>query len=304
MVLSNLITEFLEYCEIERGHSPRTVRNYHHYLGRFLEFAGDIAPEKIDMELVRKYRLALNRFVDQRNRPLKKITQNYHIIALRAFLKYLIKRDIQTLPPEKIELSPIRSGEITFLDGDEVERLIAATETRDIRGKRDRGILETLFSTGLRVSELVGLDRDRVNSERGEFAVIGKGGKQRLVFLSERAKKTLEEYLHARADSDPALFIRHRATSDVTESGRLTARQIQRLIKFYAKKAGILKKITPHVLRHSFATDLLMGGADLRAVQQLLGHASVTTTQIYTHITDQHLREVHERYHGKRRRGG
>jgi site-specific recombinase XerD len=304
MALSNLITEFLEYCEIERGHSPRTVRNYHHYLGRFLEFAGDIEPGKIDLELVRRYRLALNRQTDEHGKPLKKITQNYHIIALRAFLKYLIKRDIQTLPPEKIELADVEGRDITFLDGDEVERLIAATDPREIRGKRDRAILETLFSTGLRISELVGLDRDRINLERGEFAVIGKGGKQRLVFLSERSKESLGDYLHARTDADPALFIRHsnKQLAINNETMRLTARQIQRLIKFYAKKAGILKKITPHVLRHSFATDLLMGGADLRAVQQLLGHASVTTTQIYTHITDQHLREVHERFHGKRRK--
>jgi site-specific recombinase XerD len=315
MTLHDAMTEFLEYCEIEKGHSQRTIADYDHYLRRFEQFAGNIKPEQIDLELVRRYRLALNRLTDQKGRPLKKITQNYHIIALRAFLKYLIKKDVKTLSPEKIELADTESREITFLDTQEVERLIAAIEGSQIQAKRDRAILETLFSTGLRISELVGLNRDRINLERGEFAVIGKGGKQRLVFLSDRAKEAIRTYLEARQDLDPALFVGHRKQRSVisdqsstksqvlkTKSWRLSARQIQRLIKFYAKKAGILKKITPHTLRHSFATDLLMAGADLRSVQQLLGHSSVTTTQIYTHVTDQHLRDVHKAFHGKQRR--
>lgn len=304
MTLHEAITEFLEYCEIEKGHSQLTIRDYDHYLRRFEEFAGSkTRPEQLDLETVRKYRLALNRLTDQKGKTLKKITQNYHIIALRAFLKYLIKRDIKTLAPEKIELAGIDARDITFLDADEVERLIRAADGRKIQDLRDRAILETLFSTGLRISELVGLDRDRVNLTRGEFAVIGKGGKQRLVFLSERSRETIKNYLDNRHDLSPALFVRHRHTSDQqpATSNRLSARQIQRLIKLYAKKAGLLKKITPHTLRHSFATDLLMAGADIRAVQQLLGHSSITTTQIYTHVTDQHLRDVHRAFHGKRK---
>ena len=304
MNLHDAITEFLEYCEIEKGHSQMTIRDYDHYLRRFEQFAGNTSPERIDLELVRKFRLALNRLTDPRGKPLKKVTQNYHIIALRAFLKYLIKKDVKTLSPEKIELADVETRDITFLDGDEVDRLISAAAGTELREKRDRSILETLFSTGLRISELVGLNRERVNLDRGEFAVIGKGGKQRLVFLSDRARQAIKDYLSARYDLDPALFVRHKkigAESD-DKPGRLSARQIQRLIKLYAKKAGLLKKITPHTLRHSFATDLLMAGADLRSVQQLLGHSSVTTTQIYTHITDQHLRDVHRAFHGKRRR--
>lgn len=316
MTLHDAITEFLEYCEIEKGHSQMTIRDYDHYLRRFEQFAGDITPEKIDLELVRRYRLALNRITDDRGRTLKKITQNYHIIALRAFLKYLIKKDIKTLSPEKIELAGTEARDITFLDGDEVERLLAAAQGNSVAEKRDKAILETLFSTGLRISELVGLNREKVNLDRGEFAVIGKGGKQRLVFLSDRCRDTIKSYLDARHDLDPALFVRHGKKHQSTinndqgssiqhrGSARLSARQIQRLIKHYAKKAGLLKKITPHTLRHSFATDLLMAGADLRSVQQLLGHSSVTTTQIYTHITDTHLRDVHKAFHGKRRRGG
>ena len=304
MNLHDAITEFLEYCEIEKGHSQMTIRDYDHYLRRFEQFAGNTSPERIDLELVRKFRLALNRLTDLRGKSLKKVTQNYHIIALRAFLKYLIKKDVKTLSPEKIELAGTETRDITFLDGDEVDRLISAAAGTELREKRDRSILETLFSTGLRISELVGLNRERVNLDRGEFAVIGKGGKQRLVFLSDRARQAIKDYTAARYDLDPALFVRHKkigAESD-DKPGRLSARQIQRLIKLYAKKAGLLKKITPHTLRHSFATDLLMAGADLRSVQQLLGHSSVTTTQIYTHITDQHLRDVHRAFHGKRRR--
>ena len=320
MKLHEAITEFLEYCEIEKGHSQMTIRDYDHYLRRFEQFAGDITPERIDLELVRRYRLALNRITDDRGRTLKRVTQNYHIIALRAFLKYLIKKDVKVLSPEKIELADVEARDITFLDGEEVERLLAAAQGNSVQEKRDKAILETLFSTGLRISELVGLNRERVNLDRGEFAVIGKGGKQRLVFLSDRTREAIKSYLGARQDLDPALFIRHRkshqspingnqpsAMSQAPRAGsslRLSPRQIQRLIKHYAKKAGLLKKITPHTLRHSFATDLLMAGADLRSVQQLLGHSSVTTTQIYTHITDTHLRDVHKAFHGKRRRGG
>jgi len=304
MNIHEAITEFLEYCEIEKGHSQRTIVDYDHYLRRFEQFAGNIRLDQIDLETVRRYRLALNRLTDAKGKSLKRITQNYHIIALRAFLKYLIKKDVKTLSPEKIELSDTEARDITFLDGDEVERLITSASGNALQEKRDRAILETLFSTGLRISELVGLNRDKINLDRGEFAVIGKGGKQRLVFLSDRSRDAIKSYLGTRHDLDPALFVRHKkiGTSADDKPGRLSARQIQRLIKLYAKQAGLLKKITPHTLRHSFATDLLIAGADLRSVQQLLGHSSVTTTQLYTHVTDQRLRDVHRSFHGKRRR--
>lgn len=286
-MLAKLIREFLEYCEIERGHSTLTIRNYDHYLSRFLEFAekaGVDAPEKIDLELVRQWRLELNRL-----ERMSRATQNYHLIALRSFLKYLAKRDIATLAPEKIELADTPDREVTFLDENEVERLLNAPDLKKPTGLRDKAILEVFFSTGLRVSELANLKRADINLESGEFAVKGKGGKVRVVFLSDIARQWLGQYLKSRGDDNPIIFL-------------ITVRQIQRVVDSHARKAGIVKDVHPHTLRHSMATDLLQGGADLRSVQSLLGHASVTTTQIYTHVTNQQLREVHKAFHARRRK--
>lgn len=310
MKLSNLIRQFLEYCEIEKGHSALTVRNYEHYLNRFQEWAGDIGPEGINLEQIRQYRLFLNR-LEGENGNLKKATQNYHMIALRAFLKYLAKMDIKSLSAEKIELADAESRSLTFLESDELARLLEAPEkqalTKSKRDNflvlRDKAILETLFSTGLRVSELVGLNTDQINIERGEFGVRGKGGKIRIVFLSNSAVEILKKYLTARNKQFKPLFIRtnkYSATDDPEgEKLRLTSRTIQRLVKKYARIAGIVKDITPHGIRHSFATDLLISGADIRSVQTMLGHSSITTTQIYTHVTNPQLRKIHEKFHGK-----
>lgn len=310
MGLDKNIRGFLEYCEVERGKATKTITNYQHYLGRFLKWAdknGVKKPGDINLEKVKKYRLYLNRLHDKDDRTLKKKTQNYHVIALRAFLKYLAKQDIKSLSPEKIELAREEDRQINFLEEDELERLLSAPNNpkNKIIELRDKAILEVLFSTGLRVSELVNLNRDKINPKKKEFSVLGKGGKVRIVFLSDRAQAALNKYLSLRHDKEKAVFIRFsQAKSEKlkAKSNRLTPRTIQRLIGKYAVKAGITKKVTPHTLRHSFGTDLLRGGADLRAVQQLLGHSSITTTQIYTHVTDQHLQEVHQAFHGRRRK--
>ncbi len=309
MRVSDLVVDFLEYCEIEKGHSQMTVQNYDLYLRRFLEFAGDITPAKITQDSISKFRLQLNRMKDKQDRTLGKKTQNYHLIALRSFLKYLARRNIKSLAPEKIELASIEERQVSFLEPGELTKLFEATNTEknDLIRLRDRAILETLFSTGLRVSELVSLNQKNVNLDQGEFSITGKGGKSRVVFLSEAATARLKEYLNKRRDNSPALFIRHRAqkkadediSQEFEEFSHLTPRTIQRIIQKYTTRAGIGKKVTPHVLRHSFATDLLRSGADLRSVQSMLGHTSVTTTQVYTHVTDKHLKEAHEKYHGK-----
>jgi site-specific recombinase XerD len=312
MNLETLINEFLEYCEIERGHSDLTIRNYEHYLGRFLEFAqkekrkDNIKPNDITLELVRKYRLFLNRLNTDQGENLAKITQNYHIIALRAFLKYLSRRDIPSLAAEKLELADATKKSFTFLEITEVEELLRAPEKNPNKVSqitlRDKAILNTLFSTGLRVSELTALDIDDINMERGEFMIRGKGDKERIVFLSDNAKDAINDYLHSRKDDFKPLFIHFGGLNDSEEAGeymRLTPRSVQRIIKKYAKLAGIVKDVTPHVLRHSFATDLLINGADIRSVQEMLGHSSITTTQIYTHITNKQLREVHKAFHSK-----
>jgi site-specific recombinase XerD len=313
MDLETLIGEFLEYCEIERGHSELTIRNYEHYLGRFLEFAQDdrarkIKPGDVTQELVRKYRLYLNRLDTDAGENLKKITQNYHIIALRAFLKYLARRDITCLAAEKLELADASRKSFTFLEITEVESLLRAPEQNPNKNQqitlRDKAILETLFSTGLRVSELTNLGRDDINLERGEFMIRGKGDKERIVFLSDSAKDAISDYLKTRKDDFAPLFIHYGGLNEDLENGeymRLTPRSVQRIIKKYAKLAGIVKDVTPHVLRHSFATDLLINGADIRSVQDMLGHSSITTTQIYTHITNKQLREVHKAFHGTRK---
>jgi len=312
MNIENLIEEFLEYCEIERGHSELTIRNYEHYLGRFFEFAKkekrkeNIRPTDITMELVRKYRLYLNRIDTDAGENLKKITQNYHIIALRAFLKYLAKRDIVCLSPEKLELGSASRKSFTFLEITEVESLLLAPEKNPNKNNlitmRDKAILETLFSTGLRVSELTNLDIDDINLDRGEFMVRGKGDKERIVFLADKAKDSINNYLKLRKDEHKPLFIHLGGLKEDEDEGeymRLTPRSVQRIIKKYTKLAGIVKDVTPHVLRHSFATDLLINGADIRSVQEMLGHSSITTTQIYTHVTNKQLREVHKAFHSK-----
>ncbi|MDP2933205.1 MAG: tyrosine-type recombinase/integrase [bacterium] len=307
-------TEFLEYMEVEKNRSLLTIENYDHYLKRFIEFAKKervTSAEKISLDVVRKFRLFLNRSRDMHGQPLKLVTQNYHVIALRSFLKYLARRDINTLAAEKIELPKTPSRQVQFLEAEEVQKLIEATsrEQNEITRLRDRTILEMLFSTGLRVSELAGLTRLKVNPAKNEFSVRGKGDKIRVVFMADSARDTLKNYLGRRRDKSPALFIAHRQKKSVEveikemeekEARGLTARSIQRLIKKYARAAGITKDITPHTLRHSFATDLLSAGADLRAVQEMLGHSSITTTQIYTHITNRHLGEIHKKFHGKK----
>lgn len=309
MNLKELKGQFLEYLEIEKNRSPKTVENYNHYLVRFLNFARVPNPGDLTEDIIRKFRLHLNRLSEdgpgRASRQLKKVTQNYHIIALRTFLRYMAKRDIKTVSAEKVELGKQEEREVTFLEKNELERMLAASKGTSISDLRDRAILETLFSTGLRVSELCSLNQDDINLERGEFSVRGKGSKLRLVFLSEGAKTAIKNYSAKRHDVDPALFIRipKNESFEKFENLRLTPRSIQRIIKKYALAGGLVgKKVSPHSLRHSFATDLLRNGADIRSVQALLGHSSVTTTQIYTHVTDKQLREVHEKYHDKNKK--
>ena len=298
MDLDRLVKDFLEYLEIERNVSQLTIRNYAHYLHRFLGFLKGQSPTSpltstaITADSIREYRLYLSRYVDKYGISLKRVTQNYHLIALRSFLKYLLKRDIAVIAPEKIDLPKAESRSIKFLDREQVERLLNMPDNT-----RDKAILEVLFSTGLRVSELTRLNRDQINFDRREFGVIGKGRRPRVVFLSQSAAGWLQKYLDDRRDSDTALFIRYSGKKDATL--RLTPRSVQRLVEKYVKRARLPIKITPHGLRHSFATDLLTGGADLRAIQEMLGHKNVSTTQIYTHITNPQLKEIHNKYHRK-----
>lgn len=304
--LSTYLRRFLEYLEIEKGRSPLTIRNYEFYLQRFLNWAKDPVPRLVDMEMVREYRLYLNRLEDPQRGPLKKSTQNYHLIALRSFLKYLARHDVESMAPEKIELAKQGSPEPSFLDGIDLERLLEApakSDVSEILKLRDRAILELFFSTGMRVSELAKLKKDQINLDRDEFTVRGKGNKTRVVFLANQARHVLKEYLKLRKDESVYLFVRHdRAVGAHGHApSSLTPRSIERLVHRYAVAAGIPKKVSPHTLRHSFATDLLMNGADIRSVQSMLGHASITTTQIYTHITNQQLKEVHQAFHARRR---
>ena len=300
MDIKQAINNFLEHLEIEKNRSQKTLENYQRYLLHFSAFTKIKNPSEITAELVRQYRMRLNRAQDSAGNTLKKNTQAYYLIALRSFLKYLAKRNINSLAAEKIELGKIPERKLEFLDTDELERLLAAPKGGEISALRDRAILETLFSTGLRVSELCSLNRDNVNIERGEFAVRGKGSKLRVVFLSDSAKDALKKYLAERSDIHEALFVGHHGSLKKKESARLTPRSVQRMIKKYAVAAGVIKKVSPHQLRHSFATDLLQNGADIRSVQVMLGHANITTTQIYTHYTDKHLKEIHKKYHGKK----
>jgi len=295
------ITDFLDYVEIDKNQSIKTVQNYQHYLQRFVEFSGNIDVKDIDLKMVQKYRIFLNRYQNRNGLSLTKKTQNYHVIALRAFLKYLVKQDISSLSPEKIELSKIPERTVEFLDEEELNQLFDAVDTRDVKGLRDLSILRLLYSTGLRVSEIANLNTGDVNFKRKEFMVVGKGRKPRLVFISEEAIETLKKYLKKRDDSFEPLFLNYkRGKTSITDSEkrRLSRTSIQNIVRLYALKAGITKKVTPHTLRHSFATNLLHNGADIRSVQELLGHASITTTQIYTHVTNERLREVHQKYHG------
>jgi site-specific recombinase XerD len=336
--LEKQINNFLEYCEVEKGHSKLTKDNYDHYLKRFSEWGKENeinSPPDINLEKIHKFRLWLNKLINVNIKKdsvstlprIKKNTQNYHLIALRSFLKYLSKNDIPSLAPEKIELADTTDRVVSFLEPDELTRLFSAPETNTTIGLRDRTIMEILFSTGLRVSELVDLNRNDINLETKEFNVVGKGGKSRIVFLSDTAKEWLVNFFAKRTDKDEAVIIGFpkvkkteiiipfsklkqiqgnnsanltaKLSDEKAKSRRLTPRSIQRIINKYAKKAGIIKKVTPHTLRHSFGTDLLRGGADLRSVQQLLGHSSITTTQIYTHVTNKHLKEIYNKSHGK-----
>lgn len=302
MQFSRAKTDFLEYLEIEQNRSQKTIQNYDHYLTRLIDFAGDIDVKDIDPELIRKWRLWLNRLGTNTADELGKATQNYHLIALRSFLKFCAKRDIPALTADKIELARTRRKQVTFLTEQELLRVFEQPDITSLTGLRDRAILELLFSSGLRVSELVGLDRDHINLERREFMVRGKGEKDRPVFISSEAAQWIQIYLNKRQDSSRPLFIRYSGRKKVDLSGnyhRLTVRSVQRLVARYAILAGITKHVSPHTLRHSFATDLLMNGADLRSVQAMLGHSNIATTQIYTHITDLHLKNVHEKFHGK-----
>lgn len=302
MLFSKAKTDFLEYLEIEQNRSQKTIQNYDHYLTRLLDFAGEIKISEINPELIRKWRLWLNRLGTNTSDELGKTTQNYHLIALRSFLKFCAKRDIPALPADKIELSRTQRKQVTFLSEEELDRVFAEPDTNTLAGLRDRAILELLFSSGLRVSELTSLDRDQINLKRREFMVRGKGQKDRPIFISEEAANWIIAYLAKRQDTSKPLFVRYSGSKKVDLSGnfhRLTVRSVQRLVAHYALMAGITKHVSPHTLRHSFATDLLMNGADLRSVQAMLGHSNIATTQIYTHVTDPHLRAVHEKFHHK-----
>jgi len=304
--VDRLVEEFLEYLEIEKNCSPLTVRNYKHYLNRFSDWlkanSSQNDPALFNLEIIKKYRVFLSRFTAKNGDSLLRITQSYHVIALRAFLKFLIKNDYKTIAPEKIELPKLESRSLKFLTTEQVERLLDQPEISKPQGLRDKAILEMLFSTGLRVSELVKVNRDKIDLNRREFGVIGKGGRARVVFLSSSAAGWIGKYLAARTDKWDPLFIRIIKNPEITEDGkrlRLTSRSIQRIVKKYVRKAKLPVDISPHGLRHSFATDLLIAGADIRSVQELLGHKNISTTQIYTHVTNKQLRDVHEAFHGK-----
>ncbi|MCX6755858.1 MAG: tyrosine-type recombinase/integrase [Candidatus Nomurabacteria bacterium] len=299
--LEKLKREFLEHVEIEKGNSLLTVRNYDHYISRFFQVAKVSDPTDITDDVIREFRLHINRLPGMKVRgqsaaTLKKNTQNYHLIALRAFLKYMMKRGVTSLSPDKIELAKIKERHLDLISVDELARLMNAPDMATPKGLRDKAILELFFSTGLRLSELCSLNRD-LDLSKDEFSIRGKGEKVRVVFLSPTAKEAIKVYLKNRKDLDEPLFVQN--SRNRSDSGRLTPRSIERIVKYYAIKAGISKKVTPHVIRHSFATDLLSNGADIRSVQMMLGHANIATTQIYTHVTDSQLRDVHKKFHSK-----
>ncbi len=302
--LPELIDQFLEYLEIERNCSKLTIRDYRHYLSSFNNWFATNQKDKnisdLDLATVRKYRVYLANRADEKGMTLKRVTQNYYIIALRSFLRFLIKNDYKTLEPSKIDLPKTESRSLKFLEKEQVERLVISVDTSKEEGIRDRTIIELLFSTGLRVSELVSLNKDRINLDRREFGVIGKGGKARIVFVSDRAADWIGRYLKERKDNFKPLFIRYSGKIIEENSGekmRLTVRSVERIVKKYVRIARIPVDATVHTLRHSFATDLLTNGADIRSVQEMLGHKNIATTQIYTHVTNKQLREVHEAFH-------
>lgn len=302
--IESLKREFLEHTEIAKGRAVKTIENYDHYLTRFLDFAKTSKASQIDEAKVREFRLWLNRQSTGNNRAtgqtLSKKTQNYYMIALRAFLKFLARKGVKSMPPEQIELAKVGERQLDLISPQELSRLLKTPEGSDVKTLRDRAILELLFSTGLRVSELCALTTD-VDFSAGEFSVRGKGGKVRVVFVSEEAQKVVKAYLAKRDDMSDALFVQLGRKKRGKDTEPLTRRSVERIVKHYAIKAGISKKVTPHVIRHSFATDLLNNGADLRSVQMLLGHANIATTQIYTHITDKGLRETHKKFHSRRK---
>ncbi|MBP9699867.1 tyrosine-type recombinase/integrase [Candidatus Woesebacteria bacterium] len=303
--LHGQIIQFLDHIEVERNLSRLTIRNYRHYLSRFADWfaqEGFTDITQLNLDIVLKYRVYLSHFSDIYGRELTKKTQGYHVIALRSFLKYLVKNDIPVIAPEKIDLPKSEGLHMHFLDETQIERLLSQPLSSTKQGLRDRAILEVLFSTGLRVSELASLDREQVDTQRREFGVIGKGRRARVVFLSERAASYVESYVVSRSDHYSPLFIRMNrddAPDTEGEAMRLTVRTIQRIVEKYAKAAKLPIKITPHGIRHSFATDLLHNGAGLRDVQELLGHKNIATTQIYTHVTRADLKKVHEKFHKK-----
>lgn len=299
MEISALLKNYLDYLEIEKNRSVKTRQNYERYLKAFFGFAEIKTEKDITLEAVKNFRLHLARLKNQKGDNLKKNTQGYYVIAIRNFLKYLIRNDYEALSPDKIELPKIPSRQIKIMEYKDMERLLEAPKGGDLRSLRDKAILEILFSTGMRISELCGLSR-YFDVDRGEITVRGKGDKLRVVFLSERAKKAVKNYLGKRSDAEEALFVSlSKSSSKII--GRIIPRAVQRLVDFYSRKAGIPEHVTAHQLRHQFATDLLIGGADLRSVQKLLGHANISTTQIYTHLTDKELKEVHQAFHGRRR---
>lgn len=301
--LGKFAREYLEYLEIERGRSLKTIENYERYLTRFLVASGANEPADINDDLVRNFRLWLNRqeagIRAGRAETLKKKTQNYYLIAIRSFLKYLRKRGVESYAPEKIELAKVAERTIDLLSAQDLKRLLDAPSGDSLKELRDKAILELFFSTGLRLSELCALQRD-IDLSRDEISVRGKGEKVRVVFISDDAKRAISAYLKKRTDMDDALFASDTKRTRDDGSSRLTPRSIERMVKHYAAKAGIMDKVTPHILRHSFATDLLYNGADIRSVQMMLGHSNISTTQIYTHITDSQLKEVHKKFHSKK----
>lgn len=304
--ISQKVGQFLEYLQVERGCSPLTIRNYKHYLSRFVLWMDSQNMREnltdINSEIIRAFRVYLSNLPGEGKVLMTRRTQGYHAIAIRSFLKWLLKNDYAVMAPDKIELPKVEERQVKFLNGEQVDRLLNAPSQSTIQGKRDKAILEILFSTGLRVSELTKLDRDKIDMDRREFGIIGKGGKARVVFLSQRATDWLIKYLNARDDHFKPLFIHHKGKVEPTTNGekmRLTPRSVQRMVQKYSHKMKLPVEVTPHVMRHSFATDLLMAGADIRSVQEMLGHKNISTTQIYTHVTNKQLRDVHEAFHGK-----